>query len=416
MKKQIAISLSPNTDWSDVRAAFRVLSTPTSWQNTAFTQEAQDRLVAEFPGHHVVLNSSGRQALYDALRAFGIGSGDEVILQAFTCIAVPESIVWTGATPVYADIAKESYSASLQNIQAKVTSATRAIIVQHTFGIPADIQEIVAFAHQHNIVVIEDCAHALGATVAGRPVGTFGDAAIISFGRDKMVSSIFGGGIVFKDKEMAERAREFAVSRSYPPTSWIIQQLLHPLLFAVIIPLYFSGIGKLLLVGAQKVKLLSKAVEFSERSGQMPAHVQWKYSPALAQLLLQQITDVSKNIARRRAIANRYRSAFANTNMLLARVPDATNPSWLRFPLQVKNPTAMHKKAREEQMLLGDWYDAPLVPGDASLSAFHYEPKSCPVAEDVATRIINLPTYPGLTDKQVEKVIQFCMEYYGHGN
>ena len=120
-----------------------------------------------------------------------IGEGDEVLVQAFTCVAVPNSVLWAQATPVYADI-DATLNIDPIDVEKKITNRTKAIIVQHTFGIPADMDALVALAKKHNILLIEDCAHSLGATYKGKKVGTFGDAAFFSFGRDKVVSSVFG--------------------------------------------------------------------------------------------------------------------------------------------------------------------------------------------------------------------------------
>ena len=137
MKRPIAISLSPNTEREDVLHALKLLFLHSNWKNTNVRSRAAELLASRFPGHFITLTSSGRQALYDLLKSYSIGKGDEVILQAFTCIAVPEPIIWTGATPIYADIAKDSYSIDPKDLERKITSHTKAIIIQHTFGINA---------------------------------------------------------------------------------------------------------------------------------------------------------------------------------------------------------------------------------------------------------------------------------------
>ncbi len=410
MERPIAISISPNATGADAATALQALVMPWLWRDHNILDTTVGK-ISDFLGAPVALTSSGRQALYDVLRAYDIGKGDEVIIQAFVCIAVPEAIIWTGAVPIYADIGKKSYNMDVSEVAAKITDKTRAIIVQHTFGIPAQIEEIKKIAAAHNIVVIEDCAHALGGSYKDRLLGTWGDAAIFSFGRDKVVSSVFGGAVVSADKRIITKVNEFAATRAHAPAWWIVQQLLHPIVTLGLLPLYFlSGIGKALLVACQKIGLLSKAVTAAERHGKMPEHVKWKFSPALSLLLNKQVSGLAGAVAARRKIAGRYEAALKGVSLCYPQSSDS-QPAWLRYPIQVDDPKKILHLARRERMLLGDWYDAALVPADCSLEAFHYRSGSCPRAEEAATHVINLPTYPSLNEGQLEKLVHFIREH-----
>src|SRR3989338_1287150 len=415
MSRPIAISLSPNVSSDDVRLAWYLLLVQSTWKDHGVLQRAAENIAGRFPNHFVTLTSSGRQAIFDLLRSYNIKKGDEVILQAFTCIAVPEPVIWTGATPVYADVSPGSYAINPEDIRKKITPNTKAIILQHTFGIPGPIEEVLAIAKEHNLVVIEDCAHALGSTYKGKPLGTFGDAAILSFGRDKCISSVFGGAVITKDKNKAHQLQAMQNTRRLPPSSWVLQQLLHPILFSLVLPSYFVlGIGKVLLVAFQKIGLLSWAVSYEERQGGKPVHIEYSYSPALAMLLLEQLKKLDDITERRLTISARYLKEL--------RIPtpgvgnsDIVHP-YLRFPLQMANRDELLMQAREKHMLLGDWYDAALVPSASNFWAFRYIPGSCPNAEVVSKRIINLPTYPALTDTQVTNIIEYINSYVDPGN
>ncbi len=405
MKRPIAISLSPNADAAYVRLATRLLFAPSRWNNFEEVSKAAHGIAPYFPKRFVVPASSGRQALYDLLKLFTIGKGDEVIIQAFTCIAVPEPVLWVGAKPIYADLAQGSYSAGVDEIRAKITPATKCIIVQHTFGIPADIENIVTLAKEHKLILIEDCAHAFGAMYNNKQLGTFGDAAIVSFGRDKCLSSVFGGASIVASHAYAEELQAFQKKRQLPPKFWVVQQLLHPIIFSTVLPIYFAGIGKLLLVLAQQLRLISKAVEFQERTGKRPMHIAYRYSPALAVLLNLQLHDLPAMNARRRSIAKRYMDELRNTAVLLPNISQESDPSWLRFPILVHDAKRFLLNARHHGILLGDWYDGVLVPSTSNMAVFRYAFHSCPRAEETAKHIVNLPTYPHMTDDQVGEVI-----------
>lgn len=415
MKRPIAIFLSPNSSAQDARLALRLLFLHMHWNDKRILSRAAEKIATRFSGYFVSLSSSGRQALYDLLRSYAIGKGDEVIIQAFTCIAVPEPILWTGATPIYADVSKDSYSFDIDDVKKKITPKTRAIIVQHTFGIPGPIEEIIALTKDRNIFIIEDCTHTLGVVHNGKMLGTFGDAAILSFGRDKYVSSVFGGAVITKDKNRAHAIRAMQSFRKLPPKIWVAQQLFHVvLLHYVVLPLYFwHQIGKVVLVLAQKLRLISRAVSLEERSGKRPLHHEYSYSPALALLLLCQLDKLDAMIARRREIVERYDKELHTS--LSRRGGNVATPL-LRYPVEVDNPKGMLLDARSQNMLLGDWYDAPLVPRTANMVKFQYTIGSCPNAEEIARHIINLPTYSLLTDTEVSKVISFMNNYGTAGN
>lgn len=401
MNRPITISLSPNTEPDDISSAWHVLLHPRIWKQEDFLKNTEQKLKNIFHGHQVALTSSGRNALASILEALEIGSGDEVLVQAFTCIAVPAPVQWVGAKPIYVDIDPQTYNFDPEDLLKKITSKTKALIVQHTFGIPADIERIKAIAEQHKLILIEDCAHALGATYNNQLLGTFGDVAFLSFGRDKCISTVFGGAVVSKNPELINKIKAFQQKLPLPSSRWILQQLFHPIAFNSIVPVYFSGFGKALLIVLQHLGLLSKAVEVRERTGEKPSHFGYRYSPALAYLLNKQLDKLDRYTARRREIVQKYVTAF--NSQLPAE-------SLLRFPITVKDPKKFLLAAREKNMLLGDWYDAPLVPATSSLSSFSYAVGMCPKAEEAAEHVINLPTYPLLTDEQIDKVIQFVKE------
>jgi dTDP-4-amino-4,6-dideoxygalactose transaminase len=148
-----------------------------------------------------ILCSSGSLALELALRACGVQRGDEVVIPTFCCSAVVPPIVAVGATPVLADIGAE-LNLTDETVDAALTRNTRAIVVPHLFGNPADMAPIVELAKSKNIRVIDDAAQALGATIDGQPAGSFGDAGILSFGQGKICAGLGGGALVSRNDEI----------------------------------------------------------------------------------------------------------------------------------------------------------------------------------------------------------------------
>lgn len=354
----ICCSLSPNTEADDVWLALRILFSPWIWKRGRAVHTVEKR----FGG---VSFNSGRSALLAILKAFDIGRGDEVIIQAFTCVAVPNSVRWAGAIPVYADI-DETYNIDPKDFEKKITKKTKAVIVQHTFGIPAKIDDIIAIAKKHNIKVIEDFAHTMSLPMKG-------DAAFFSFGRDKVLSSVFGGLAIINQMHNAQckKLKEYHKKLNTPSLGWIFQQLFHPIAFSIILPLYQSGIGKLLLVFFQKIKLLSFPVYPEEKLGRQPSDFPAKYPNALALLLLKQLNKLDRYTRQRKEVSKVYGKEFP----------------FLRFPMQVDNPAKTISRAKKQGILLGNWYHNVVDPVTVG-----YKTGSCPKAEEVAKHIINLPT------------------------
>lgn len=170
----------------------------------------QRAMEARFEGGHGIAVANGSLALELALRAFGIGPGDEVIVTPRTFVASAFCAMLVGATPVFADVDPDSGNITAETIAAVLTERTRAIVPVHLAGWPADMEPIMALARERGIKVVEDCAQAVGAEIKGRPVGSFGDAAAFSFCQDKIISTGGEGGYTsFQDREAWDWAWSF---------------------------------------------------------------------------------------------------------------------------------------------------------------------------------------------------------------
>lgn len=398
----ISASLSPNTEKDDVLLALKTMLTPWQWKAGKNLVKVKAWFKSYFSGQEAVLFNSGRSAELAIFKAFGIGEGDEVLVQAFTCVAVPNSVIRAGARPVFADV-DETLNIDPNSLESKISAKTKAIIVQHTFGIPAQMDKLVNLARRHRLILVEDCAHSLGATFHGQRVGTFGDAAFFSFGRDKVLSSVFGGAAIIKSnlKNQISKIKQYQEDLSYPSRFWIFQQLLHPIAFSVILPLYDVIIGKLLLVLWQKLGLLSLPVYPQEKQGQLPRDFPAKYPAALASLLWQQLGKLERYNRMRRETADFYRKKLTAGRKAKV-VPDIDGAIYLRFPVEMQNPDRIRLKAKNAGILLGNWYHRVIDPDGVDFRCIGYHPGTCPKAEAKAATIVNLPTL--LTLRQAERV------------
>lgn len=407
-RRVISASLSPNTEPGDVWKAAAGIVSPWKWYHGREIEEVERWFCAYGDVARVSFFDSGRSALLAILHAFDIGESDEVIVQAFTCVAVPNSVLWAGATPVYADIDK-SLNLDVSDVEKKVTPKTKAIIVQHTFGIPANMAALTRLAKKYHLVLIEDCAHALGASYNGKKVGSEADASFYSFGRDKALSSVWGGAAMIRDTHTIpnEKLKKYHERLPFPGVLWIVQQLLHPIAFAFILPLYAMGVGKGILVMLQKMHLLSIPVYAMEKFGRRPRDFVRQYPNALAALLLLQLSKLDRYTGARRLIAKKYSAFLSGTDISMpsAFVPDA---SYLRYPVRVHTPDAYLAKAKKQGILLGNWYHNIIDPAGTDFRAIGYAIGSCPKAEEVSRHIINLPTR--IREDEADRVIMLLRE------
>ena len=386
----VPIGLSPNIEHDDVIRAWAVLLTPWTWYKENARHEVIAWFQKRFDTVHVFLYTSARSALTVLLEAMHIGAGDEVIIQAFTCMVVPNAIRFAGAIPIYVDV-ELSANCDPKDIERKITPRTKAIIVQHTFGTPANMGAIMTIAKKQHIAVIEDCAHALGAMYEGKKVGTFGDAAFFSFGRDKCLSSVFGGAVIVKNQRVAQAIGKLETKIANPSRFWIIQQLLHPILTSIVLPLYTKGIGKAMLVLFQKLHLLSFPVSACEKEGCKPNGYIMRYPNALALLLVKQLSKLDRYVAMRRKAAAVYTNMFEkNPTIELLQVREGS--SYLRFGIRVQNQTSVLQYTKNKGIFLGNWYHALIDPMGSDMERAGYKNGSCPQAEQIAQHIVNLPT------------------------
>ena len=162
--------------------------------------------------HHAVGCNSGTDALILALRALGIGAGDEVITCSFSFFATAEAISAVGATPVFVDVDPSTYLIDFEQIETAITPTTKALMPVHLFGRAVDMNQLMAIAERHQLKVIEDCAQATGARWNGQPVGSFGDAGCFSFFPTKNLGAAGdAGAVTTSDADLAQAMRELAV-------------------------------------------------------------------------------------------------------------------------------------------------------------------------------------------------------------
>lgn len=395
--KPVFINSSPNTETDDVILALTQLFVPLSWN---FTKNVEDieRMISEMYSTNAIAFDSARTSFYGILKALEIGPGDEVIVPAFSCTVIVNPILWVGARPVYVDLEKNGFNTTLDKIKEKVTDKTKLILAQHTFGKALEIDKLADFAKQKDIKLVEDCAHVLGLKYKGKYLGTFGDAAVITFGMTKVISSVRGGMVITNDKFITNGVRAYRETIPNFPFFKTLIFLLNPLIWHLIPPIYYLGIGKftlgrILVQVLQTLKIISvnNIVEKVEEKGAKPEWIPRKMSGALARLAVHQLKKLNKLNGHRKKVARIYCQElgleFDQDNL------------YLRFPLLVENKKEVFRLFKKKKIILGDWYRSILHIPEANYYALKYTAGECPTTEFVVQHIVNLPTSIKVTEK-----------------
>lgn len=400
MKQPIAIGLSPNIQKEDVTTAVQLLCMPWKYVHGNAVKELERWFRSYGKVSHAISFVNGRSSLYAILYCLGINKEHEVLVQAFTPVFVPNAVLATGAKPIYIDI-DSSLNIDPSLIEKNISKKTKALIVQHTFGIPAEMEKITNIAKKHHLYLIEDCAHSIGGVYKGKQLGSFGIAACYSFGRNKAFSSVFGGMITTNDKILGQKIRSYQKQKSLPLYPWVMKQLLYRIISSFILKFYYLlFLGKITHFLFKRSRLFSETIGAKEKKGEFNPRSIKRMPNALAALALLQLRKQKEYNRTRCEIVE-----FYNENLTQKDFPiKYTNPL-LRFPFIASDKKKALEYFAKKGVYLGDWYSQVIDPIGVDLKKLQYTKGSCPKAEEMATKLINLPTYPTMTIKDAEKVI-----------
>jgi perosamine synthetase len=367
---------------ADIQAVVDVLRS--DWLTTGpKVAEFEEAFAARVGAAHAVSFSSGTAALHGAAFASGLKPGDEAVTTPMTFAATANCVLYQGATPVFADVCPDTLNIDPEQIEKRISSRTRAILAVDYAGHPADLDPILEIAKRHGLIVIEDACHALGAECRGRRVGSIADMTVFSFHPVKHITTGEGGMVATNNPELAETLRRF---RNH-------------------------GI--------------------SSEARQRQSAGQWHYEMVLlgynyrltdiaCALGLEQLKRLDSNLARRREIAARYTAAFREVR---GGVPPAmrpeVNPAWHLYPIRLDLEKLAADRGEVFRALR-----AENIGVNVHYIPVHYHPYyrdrfgdkrgEFPVAEDAYERLVSLPMFHAMTDRDVEDVIQALTKVAAH--
>ncbi len=361
-----------SVDEADIQAVVEVLRG--DWLTTGPAVRAFEDVVAMYTGaKEAIAVNSGTAALHAAAFAAGIGPGDEVIVPPITFAATANCVLYMGGTPVFADVCPNTLNLDPEDVTRKITPRTKAVIPVDYTGQPCEHDALRALAERHGLMVIEDGAHALGATYRGRKVGTLHPMTTLSFHPVKHITTGEGGMIVTDDAELATKMRAF---RTHGITADFRQRAE---------------------AGSWVYEMVALGYNY-------------RLPDINCVLGLSQMRKLDAWLVRRREIAARYTEAFATMPAVetLAVLPH-TEPAWHLFMIEL-NLAALRVGRKEVFSALRAEHigvNVHYIPvyWHPYYRQLDYERGLCPVAEAAYERLITLPMFPAMSDADVDDVI-----------
>lgn len=364
-------TFAPHVDIPYLLKSLSLFCKPWTWHRGHATEKLRSELSKKFHGD-VFLFSSGRESFFALLRALHLRKGDEVIVQRYTCIVVPNAIKAANGTVVYADIDLNTLNLDMEHTEKQISNATRAIVCQHTFGIPSHTTGLQLLCEQYDIPLIEDCAHIIPDTIEA-------DYAFFSFGRDKAISGITGGAVLSRNPKISARIKTLEGQANAHSLLFIKRLLCYPILYTLARPLYGIGIGKIILKCAQWCGFLIPIVSKKEKRGSMDPTL-FQLPNACAALALFELKRLHKKNAHRRILTNFYREqAKKHGWQFPSHITE--NLPLQKFPIFVKNPEEIRQKLKRQNIHLSDGWENCLG-------------------------ILNLPTHPTMSLKQAKRLVK----------
>ncbi|MBR3418761.1 MAG: DegT/DnrJ/EryC1/StrS family aminotransferase [Oscillospiraceae bacterium] len=342
---------------ADLRSAFeRVYSA--SWYIEGKEDEAFEKAFAEFcHADYCVGVGNGLDALMLALKALGVGSGDEVIVPSDTYIATALAVTYVGAKPVFVEPDIRTFNLDPAKIEEKLTKRTKAIMPVHLYGQPCDMDQIMEIARKYGLYVVEDCAQAHGAEYKGKVIGSFGDAAGFSFYPGKNLGALGDAGAAITNrKEIADQIRALGNYGSDYKYHHIYQ-------------------GN------------------NSRLDEMQAA-----------FLAAKLPHLSRMNAERRRIAKCYLDGITNPEITLPYVPDYALPVWHIFAVRTKKRDELAAYLAEKDISTNKHYPIPMHLQEC-YRELNIPQGALPIAEEISATELSLPMFYGMTDEQIEYVI-----------
>lgn len=383
--------------WRDLAGMARGFGYASSESVRLFEKEFASYIGTE----NAVATCSGRNAMELILDAMGIKQGDEVIISAYTLKDLAAMMMEKGIAPVLVDVDPETFNIDPGKIEEKITSLTKAIIATHIFGVPCEIDRIVEIAKRHGLKVIEDAAHAMGATYLGKKAGSFGDAAFFSMETIKLLNTFGGGMVVSRDHDLAAKVRK-AVTGYLPNGHAVTKKICLALVEDVLLrgPVFTA----LMWLLASKNKAF---VRFYWSFRNRTRVGRSRYSSLQGVMGLEQMKILDIKNEQRARIAALMEKGFRES-VVPQKVPDKARRVQYFNVVRIDSPDAIEDVRRRMLFRGVDCGIREEITDDCSL--FLGKKGECPVASEIFERNLQLPMFDGLKERDIRRILRTLEE------
>lgn len=351
----------------------------------------------------------GRVAMFHILKALGVGPGDSVATQAFTCLAVPEGIMATGAKPVFVDTEEGGVNMCPVDLERKLDGSVRTVIVQHTFGIPAQIAEIRSILERHGVPMVEDCCHTYASTYVNQVVGTFGVGSFYSFEWGKPLIAGIGGSAILNDDALYKYVEE-AYENCHDPS--FVRVLKIQIQYLAFTSLYKPSKYWEVRAAFQKLAKTGAAEGNYNPTEGVAEDFSMRMAPPLRQRLRVKLEAADRITQNARDIVMQYENGLRSRRLRRPVIPNGAVPVYARYPLFSPEKSRLSARAEEAKIEVAEWYKTPIHPLEQEdWAKVGYAPGSCPRAESLSDEVVSLPVNEKVTKKDIEATLRFLEEF-----
>jgi dTDP-4-amino-4,6-dideoxygalactose transaminase len=367
---------------------------------TAYLQALSNKLKCETS--QLFCYWKGRVALFAALKAIGVTKGDEVILPAFTCVVVPNAILYLGAKPIYVDIDQKTLNAGVMSIAQAVTDHTRCIIVQNTFGLSSQLGEITELAKSRGIVTIADCTHGFGGRYQEEPNGNFCDFAFFSSQWNKPFSTGIGGILKVNNTQFLPAIQGVNVDLIQPGKmkQWSLAGLLlvHRWLVTDTSYWFLQRMYRLL----SRIGFVIGSSSDEELSGiEQPKGYFMSSSSVQARAGLKALRSLERLNLKRKQNAQIFTKKLKEMGKYHVDESLHGDHLFLKYPILLKDRGASLQRAEKNKIRLGEWFLSPIHPIEQEFEKWALLTDQAPIATFISAHVLNLPTDSDSPDKIV---------------
>lgn len=360
-------------DNEDVSTVSDAITCGVNWAIGKYTTEFEEKIAAFNGSKYCVTFNSGTSALHAALIAHGIKADDEVIVPSYTFISTANSPLFVGAKPVFADIEPNTCGLNPEDVEAKITKNTKAIIPVHFAGMPCRIKEIKEIAEDHNLILLEDNAESFGATVDGKKAGTFGNSGMVSFCQNKILTTGDGGAIITDERDTFEKLK---LVRSH---------------------------GRLDTENYFNTNAYMDYVTLGYN---------FRLPNILAALGVAQINKINTILDLRRKAAEHYNKRISEE------IPEITLPQkdagcefvYQMYPIRAQNRDALMEHMKQEGIMTKVYF-TPIHTSHFYKNVLKIQP-NLPVTDQIGNENLCLPFYPGIPEEDLDAVVDAMKAFY----